>query len=360
MNLTKKNENRETGEGVISWKAPSNLAIIKYWGKHGRQLPANPSISLTLSEAFTRTTLRFSVKVNDSSQQPEIHFRFEGQPKPAFEDKIRKFINGIYPEFFPFLNRYKLDIESENSFPHSSGIASSASSMAALALCLTDMEYSLQGNEHDAGFYSKASEVARLGSGSAARSLYPYMAQWGAHKDIKDASDLYAVDFSDRIHEVFKNYHDDILIISGREKSVSSTAGHALMNNNVYAEARYRQANDRLSELLPVLKTGDIEAFQKIAEDEALTLHALMMCSEPSYILMEPSTLEAIQKIRQFRYETDTKVCFSLDAGPNIHLLYPDFEKEKVSKFVHDELRQLCVDDKIIRDMAGKGPEKLV
>lgn len=355
-----KNEMEASDEGVVSWKAPSNLAIIKYWGKHGRQLPANPSISLTLSEAHTHTRLRYSKANQYQPAGPEIHFRFEGQAKPAFEEKIRKFIHGIFSEYYPFLKDYRLDIESENSFPHSSGIASSASSMAALALCLTDIEYTLQGKACNSAFYRKASEVARLGSGSAARSLYPYMAEWGAHRDISDASDLYAIDFSDRIHDIFKSYHDDILIISGREKSVSSTAGHALMHNNVYAPARYQQANDRLSALLPVLKSGDVETFQKIAEDEAMTLHALMMCSEPSYILMEPGTIEVIRKIRQFRQDTGTQVCFSLDAGPNIHLLYPDSEKEKVGNFVQVALIPHCVNGKVIRDMAGTGPAKSI
>ncbi|MBK9255632.1 MAG: diphosphomevalonate decarboxylase [Saprospiraceae bacterium] len=359
----KANNNSDTPDGFsgrIGWQCPSNLAIIKYWGKYGRQLPKNPSISFTLSEAATRTFIDFHKTDQLTANKLNVRFRFEGVENKPFSDRITLFLSSIYEEFFSFLPGLHLNIESSNSFPHSSGIASSASSMGALALCLCDIEWKLSGKEYDDSFYQKASLIARLGSGSACRSIYSGMALWGAHADVVGSSDLYAIPFEDKIHPVFKTFHDDILIVSSREKSVSSSAGHSLMNNNVYAPARYEQANLRLIQLIAHLKQGDVSGFGNICEDEALTLHALMMCSDPSYMLMESGTVAIIQKIRQFRFENNIPVYFSLDAGPNIHLLYPDEFRKEVSLFLNSELLAYCEDGRVIRDKVGSGPQKLI
>ena len=127
-------------EGKIRWRSPSNIAIIKYWGKHGVQLPRNPNISFTLDKAFTETTLHFVQKSkNDTPDDISLHFLFENQENEAFRLKQLKFLRSLIP-IFPFLTKYQLNISSHNSFPHSAGIASSASSMSALALCLCEME----------------------------------------------------------------------------------------------------------------------------------------------------------------------------------------------------------------------------
>lgn len=343
-------------QGSVSWKSPSNLAIIKYWGKHGIQLPRNPSISFTLDHAHTITKIDY--ERNDQSDG-SLKFYFGGEENEAFGNRVDNFLSSIMDEV-PWMRGLDLKIESSNSFPHSSGIASSASGMSALALCFCSI-----GKEYDerlqdeAYFLQLASHLSRLGSGSASRSVYPYMAQWGTYDKLAQSSDLFAVPYHEKIDPVFKSFHDDILIVSRREKSVSSTAGHALMEDNIYASNRYKQANERLDNLIDALHQGDLESFGKIAEDEALTLHALMMCSDPSYILMEPSSLDIIREVRQFRKETHLPVYFSLDAGPNIHLLYPDHIKADVEKLIHERLKKYCVDDLVIKDVVGKGPTQL-
>jgi diphosphomevalonate decarboxylase len=345
-----------TTKGSVGWKSPSNLAIVKYWGKYGTQFPRNASLSLTLSNAVTRTRIDYEYKEKSGIS---LEFKFEGQPKPNFESRVRKFLNSII-EYFPFLNHLHLKIASKNSFPHSSGIASSASSMSALALCLCEMEIQLSQNKIDQEtIRRKASFIARLGSGSACRSVYPEAAIWGDHPEIEGASREYAIPYGEMINDAFKEFHDDILIVSGKEKSVSSTAGHALMEDNIYSDARYRQAQLRMKDLVSVMASGDVDAFGKIAEDEALTLHALMMCSNPSYMLMEPGSISIINKVKAFRSETRLPVYFSLDAGPNIHLLYPHEIYQDIDTFVEDELKQYCVNATVLKDKVGKGPEKL-
>ena len=341
--------------GTIHWKTPSNLALIKYWGKYGRQLPQNPSISLTLQNAYTNTKITYSIK-EVQGNTIDLDFYFEGKANQAFRDKLVRFLESI-TDIFPFLHQVQLKIESYNSFPHSAGIASSASSMGALALCLCSLEQNLFDTlKEESMFLQKASFVARLGSGSACRSLYPVIAIWGENKDVKSASNLYAIPYQDSVHSVFHSFHDDILIASRGEKSVSSRAGHALMERNIYSENRYTQARERFTELMSVLRTGDLKRFGEITENEALTLHALMMTSEPSYILMRPNTLQMIEKVRSFRQETKHPLYFSLDAGPNLHLLYPDAIKTEVKEFIQSDLVQFCEDGEVIEDQVGKGP----
>ena len=340
------------------WISPSNLALIKYWGKYGRQLPRNPSISFTLDTAATTTTLSYRTK-EKSSEEILLDFKFGGSSNEAFRAKLIKFLNSI-ADVFPFLTQLEFFVESSNSFPHSAGIASSASSMSALALCLCTVEKEIFGTlTSKEAFYQKASYVARLGSGSACRSVYDTMAVWGSTPEVVGSSDLYAVPFGDQLHEIYRDFHDDILIVSKGEKSVSSSAGHGLMEGNIFAKNRYAQANTRFADLQIALKNGDLEAFGNITENEALTLHALMMTSEPSYILMRPNTLAQIELLREFREETKLPVYFSLDAGPNLHLLYPDNIAKPVQDFIQSALLPLCEKGEIIKDRAGKGPQEV-
>jgi diphosphomevalonate decarboxylase len=344
--------------GGIAWRSPSNLAIIKYWGKHGKQLPRNPSISFTLDSAYTETRLEYAPK-QGADQGIALEFAFEGTPNPAFAEKVKKYLESLV-EVFPFLRQLELTIHSHNSFPHSSGIASSASSMSALALCLCSLEDTLFGTlQADEDFRRKASYLSRLGSGSACRSIYAGLAVWGETSEIPGSSDLYATPFGEEAAPVFNTYQDAILIVSKGEKSVSSRAGHALMDNNPYSDNRYRQARQRLHQLLGPLRTGDVEAFGEILEAEAMTLHALMMASAPPYILMKPETLALIKRVQEFRQETGHPLYFSLDAGPNLHLLYPEASKAPVEKLIVEELARYCENGQWIADRVGQGPLQL-
>src|SRR5690606_3451821 len=132
---------KEIKEGRVTWIAPSNIALVKYWGKREEQIPANPSLSFTLDTSRTTTTLKFS-KAETPAKDPVFELYFEGNKKENFKPKIRTFFNRI-KTYCPYLWEYELVINSENSFPHSSGIASSASGMSALALCIMSMEKEL-------------------------------------------------------------------------------------------------------------------------------------------------------------------------------------------------------------------------
>ena len=342
--------------GRVGWHCPSNIALVKYWGKKGKQIPQNPSISFTLSKCCTETFVEF-----EKADRFGFSFFFEGKGNPAFGAKIEKFLLENQA-FFPFINQLNLKVESRNTFPHSSGIASSASSMSAFVMCLMEIESLLTGPSTGSGTLDlrKASYFSRLASGSAARSVFPAMALWGKTEAYEGSSDEYAVSLDDDIHPVFKTYHDSILIVSGETKSVSSRAGHALMEGNPYAPARYAQANENIKNLLTALKSGDLDTFINITESEALQLHALMMCSNPSFILMKPNTLRIIEEVRDFRNETHIPLCFTLDAGPNVHLLYPEQEADKVEYYIKNVLADYCDRERWIADRVGDGPKKLL
>jgi len=347
-------EKYKNNSGSVGWSCPSNIALIKYWGKRPVQIPMNPSLSMTLEVARTRTRLEFDY--DPQNQNPTLHYQFEGRLVPSFENRIKEFIGGIVP-YIPVLSHTSLRIESENTFPHSSGIASSASSMGALALCLVAMENKITDHSHPID-KEKASYIARLGSGSACRSVYPGFALWGATDEWAGSNNEYALPVTS-YHNDFNQLRDAILIVDSGVKKVSSSQGHLLMNTNPFSKTRILQANQNLITLKSVLDEGDWDGFISLMELEALSLHSMMMTSKPPYILMKPGTLSIIHKVRAFRNDTRCNVGFTLDAGPNVHLIYSHRDSDKVTDFITTELVPFCEEGKLIMDQMGKGPLEL-
>lgn len=345
---SKLNAEKREKSGSVSAKCPSNIALIKYWGKREVQIPMNPSLSFTLNESHTQTELRFSPK---TSAETNLKVYLDEELKDDFAPKILTFFKRIH-EFLPFLDQFDFEIHTHNTFPHSSGIASSASGMGALSLCLVELENELGGELTEEEKLRKASFLARLGSGSACRSIFPGLTVWGETDAVEGSSDLYAVPYPYEVHEVFRNFQDTILLIDEGEKEVSSTVGHKLMENHPYAEQRFQSAEENLKQLIPILKSGDLEGFGKIVEHEALSLHAMMMTSHPYFILMKPNTLKAIEEIWAYRKKTGNPLYFTLDAGANVHLLYPEKFKLEIEGFIENVLKLFCFKGKFIKDFS--------
>jgi diphosphomevalonate decarboxylase len=342
----------------VAYESPSNIAIIKYWGKKEIQLPLNPSFSFTLSNSIT--SMHINVISNNFF---DVEFYFDEIINEKFGLKVKNKLKEIL-DLFPWLNKSKLTIYSSNTFPHSAGIASSASSMSALALCLCEIDYKMK--SHINSFFELtdenlkiASTVARLLSGSAARSLFPIGSIWGNNEIVANSSDLYASKISSKIHPIFKDLNDAILIVSDQEKTVSSSDGHRLMDNHVHRQSRIANANVNFSKLMTVLRDGDFEKFSEIAEMEALDLHAMMFTSNPSFILLSPNSLLLIQEIRKFRTDKKIPITFTIDAGPNIHVLYPEIVKDQVNEFLNLNFLKPNIVKKIIFDKVGFGPKRI-
>jgi diphosphomevalonate decarboxylase len=189
--------------------------------------------------------------------------------------------------------------------------------------------------------------------------VIPRLGWWGAHAAQPLSSNEYAIPVWEDVDEIFHTYHNAILIASSGEKSVSSSLGHELMNNHVYGGLRFQNAQQNIIDLYGAMREGDLEKWGEIVEYEALSLHALMMMSHPSFILMKPATISMIEKIKGYRDSSKLPLYFTLDAGPNIHLLYPKSIETAVNEFVINEMVPLCENGVWIQDYVGNGPEKL-
>lgn len=346
MNEFQGKPNFNISNQTVSASCPSNIALIKYWGKYENQIPANPSISYTLNHCKTNTSMEFF-----ADEQFSVQTYLAGNEEKKFAEKIEKYFKNI-EDFLPWILKGKYIIRTENTFPHSSGIASSASGFGAIAKCLMNLDEQFSGKIADDLKAKKESFLARLGSGSACRSLYNGLVVWGKTDEVAGSSDLYAVQYpNEEIHPIFKNFNDWVLLIHEGEKSVSSTVGHGLMKTNPYAERRFQEAHENFTTLKEILKTGDLQNFIKLVEHEALTLHAMMMMSEPAFILMKTGTLEVINKIWNFRKETGLALFFTLDAGANVHLLFPeDSDSDKIKEFIVKELLQHTQNNGVVKD----------
>jgi len=347
----------------VGYQCPSNIALVKYWGKKegGVQLPANPSISWSLGDLHATTTVEMVPRKGAQS----FVFTLGGVLKPSFEPKIASFLTKIASDC-PWLVDFTLHIDSQNNFPHGTGIASSAAGFGALSLCLAHIEQLLLGDTSlhtevgGMNFWQRSSYLSRIGSGSACRSMFSRPAIWGETPTVAGSSNLFAVEIDAEVHPSLSYWKDVVLIVDDGEKSVSSSAGHALLTNHPYAEARFGQAQKNLDGIVLAMRDGDVKSFIEIVESEALQLHSMMMTSIPYYVLMRPNTLAIIEQIWRFREQTGLSVCFTLDAGANVHFLYDGKIEETVMNFVNNTLLPYCKNGQYLCSDTGKSPVQII
>lgn len=330
-----------------SWRSPANIAFVKYWGKKGHQIPANPSLSMTLKECFTETKVSFL-----PGKPLNVTLTLGGNKEEKFAQKIKNYLESLSPEL-PWIKNVSFDISTKNTFPHGAGIASSASGLSAFALCLTDYLYSMTGEKNEDLFYKRASHLARLASGSACRSVYGGFTTWG-ECELPESSDKYATVIE--VHPELQHLKDSVLVINDSEKPVSSRAGHDRMKDHPFALARFVQAKSNFKTMVSAMKAGDMETVGDILEREALTLQSLFMTSNHAYTLFKPNSIAAMEMIWDFRHQTKLPLYFTFDAGPNLHLIYPEVFKNKIQTFISHELAPLAV--KVIEDERGEGPSR--
>ena len=190
------------------------------------------------------------------------------------------------------------------------------------------------------------------------RSIQGPVTFWGKNAVRDSSSDLFATPFGTTLHSVFDNYQDTILLVDKGSKPVSSTQGHNLMYGHPFAENRFLQASNNLSALVPIMETGALDDFIHLVELEALSLHAMMLTSSPYFILMQPNTLAIIHRVWEFRKETSIPLCFTLDAGANVHLLYPKQDIGVIHSFIKEELSGFCQSGQYLLDEVGRGAKK--
>ncbi|MXY94763.1 MAG: diphosphomevalonate decarboxylase [Caldilineaceae bacterium SB0664_bin_27] len=303
-------------ERKATCRAGSNIAFIKYWGVAAAgedlNIPLNNSISMTLADAHTTTTVAW----DDGACLPEDTVAIDGvqlQGAPAERivahlDRLRA-LAGV---------PYKARVVSNNNFPMASGIASSASGFAALTVAGA-AALGLRLNA------TRLSSVARQGSGSASRSLFGGYVEWerGWGRGESESSSL--LDSRSVAHQMHDESHwalrDVIAIVSTGAKRVSSSSGHRLAATSPLNAARTRCVSDWLKKVRRAIAERDLSLLGPVLELDALAMHGVMMTSTPSLLYWQSGTLEVLQAVRSWREDEGVPVYFTIDAGPNVHLI---------------------------------------
>ncbi|RMD82152.1 MAG: diphosphomevalonate decarboxylase [Lentisphaerae bacterium] len=295
---------------VEAW-APANIALIKYWGKrdHALNLPNNPSLSISLGHYGTITRITTA-----PGQGPHTVY-FQNRQLPASHPLAQRVLELLTLLQVP--PAPGLAIHTWNNIPTAAGLASSASGIAALVLALN----------HFFAWHlppDKLSVLCRMGSGSACRSLYRGFVLWhrGEQADGLDS-------FAEPIPISWPELRIGILLLHSEEKKMSSREG---MNHTVETSPLYpawpsfaTQACKALAEQLP---QRELSTIGPLIEQNALTMHATMIAADPALIYWQPQTLSAIQRIRQLREQTGRPVFFTIDAGPNVKVLFLEEEED--------------------------------
>lgn len=290
--------------------APANIAFIKYWGKKDEKLrlPLNSSISMNLSALITTTTVEFS----DKYLKDEIESTNNG-----FSDKEKE---RVITHLDLIRKRSKIStkakVASHNTFATSAGLASSASGFAALTvagckaaeLVLTEKELTI---------------LARLGSGSACRSIPDGFVMWqkGVSSESSFAHSLYPVSYWD--------LRDIICLVADEAKKTSSTHGMENVRSSPFLKTRLTIVDSEITDILHAFKEKDFEKLGNIIEQDTINMHAVAMTQKPAIFYWNNKTIEIIHQILKWRDE-GLPVYFTIDAGPNLHLICESKNEQKI------------------------------
>jgi diphosphomevalonate decarboxylase len=289
--------------GTASAIAFANIAFIKYWGNRDEtlRLPANGSISMNLDGLTTRTEVVFDERLPcDRLFLDGVEVNGPARLRvSAFLDQVRR-LAGL--ESFAA-------VRSANNFPTGAGIASSASAFAALSLAASAAA-GLQLSEQE------LSRLARLGSGSACRSVPGGFVEW---QPGEDDSSSYAFSLAPPEHW---DLVDCVAVVSGSHKPTGSTEGHALAPTSPLQATRLADAPRRLEACRRAIRERDFSAFADLVELDSNLMHAVMLTSTPPLLYWQPATLGVMQAVSAWR-QAGLPACYTVDAGPNVHVLCP-------------------------------------
>lgn len=311
--------------------ASPNIAFIKYWGNINEELrlPVNGSLSMNMDGLATTTQIRFSSEFSQDSLE------LNGRPiqGPAL-GRVINVLNAIRAEAGTPLFAM---VTSENNFPSGAGIASSASAFAALAFAAVNALGMRASTE-------RISRFARLGSGSASRSVPDGFVEWysGDSHETSFASSIAAADHWDLA--------DCVLVVSDSHKKTGSTEGHKLAPSSPLQAARVSDAPRRIEICRQAILERDFEQLSEIIQLDSDLMHAVMMTSHPALFYWTPETLRIIESVRNFHAE-GLPVAYTIDAGPNVHLI----TEEKNVEQVISAFKNLDGIKKILTTRAGNG-----
>ncbi|EEW53025.1 diphosphomevalonate decarboxylase [Limosilactobacillus antri] len=300
-------------------KAHTNIALVKYWGKKDQELiiPQTDSLSLTLDEFYTTTTVDFDQEL--ASDQVMINGQQLGGPAAR---KVTRLLD-IVRQRSDLTARARVD--SHNHVPTAAGLASSASAFAALAGAASQAA----GLQLDRRGLSR---LARRGSGSATRSVYGGLVEWQAGNDDQTS---YAVPI---MEEVDFGIEMIAILIDTRQKKISSRFG---MQQSVATSPYYRLWPEVVAHDMVAVKKAiaarDVDQIGAIAEENALRMHALTLSAAPGFTYFDSDTLKAMAIVRELR-ANGINCYFTMDAGPNVKVIYDRVNREAVYSSLADQL----------------------
>jgi len=320
--------------GKATAVANANIALVKYWGNQDQalRLPANPSLSMNLAGLTSTTTVAFDPALDDDQVWLD-DARLDGQARRRVVDHLDR-ARQLAGRFG------RARVVSRNNFPSGAGLASSASGFAALTLAMTAAA-GLELAERE------LSALARLGSGSASRSVPAGFVEW---RPALRHEDSFGVTIAPPEHWALC---DVIAIVAEQHKLVGSSAGHALADTSPFQRERVATTPRRFDACKEALLTRDFERLAAIVELEALVMHAVMLTCTPPLFYWAPATLDLMQAVPRWR-EAGLPVAFTIDAGPNVHCMCP----EAAANQVESRLRSVPGVKQVIRATPG-GPATL-
>lgn len=286
------------GQQGQAW-APVNIALAKYWGKRDASLnlPQNSSLSISLPQLGTQTQLTLI----DGADRITLN----GRPAPeTFAQRLSRFLDLFRPQ------RAGFQVDTQNSVPTAAGLASSASGFAAVVKALDDL-FNWQLDAH------ALSILARLGSGSASRSLFEGFVLWhrGQRDDGLDS-------FAEAVDIRWPGLCIGLVEVDTGTKPIGSTAG---MQRTVETCPLYGAwpdfAEASVRDQLAALKARDMAQLGELAEHNALTMHATMIATRPAVLYWTPESVAAMHNVWALRQQ-GIGVWFTMDAGPNLKLLF--------------------------------------
>lgn len=303
-------------------QAPSNIALIKYMGKKDAEsnLPANPSLSYTLNNLLTSVMLEHHSGKKDFWEplhNPGVmNFNLPLPAQLRYLDHLTRIKN-----HFNYSGGFI--VRSSNNFPHSSGLASSASSFAALTKCACIALSELTGKPLPS--VEEQAQLSRLGSGSSCRSFFAPWALWD--QDIVKPITL-----------PYPQLEHHVILISQAEKEVSSREAHArIVTSAAYAD-RPNRARQNLKVLLQALEHKNWQDIFQVCWREFQDLHLLFSTSKPAFTYFNEHTQSLLTLLQKVWERDGDGPLVTMDAGPNIHLLYRPNQENQFMKFKHDHL----------------------
>lgn len=318
----------------IQASAPSNIALIKYMGKTDSALnrPTNSSLSLTLEHL--RTYIKIESSLADQDQWSALE-NVDDSSVQLYPLKMSEKSMGRFLKHFQFLKSHFgiegfYHLQSANNFPSDCGLASSASSFAALTLATANLAAKQKGDV----FVEDVKELSLLsqrGSGSSCRSFFGPWAEW-----TQSSVEPLDLDCGQVFHAA--------VTVSEEKKEISSSLAHKLVPTSLLFEGRPLRAQQRLKDLKEVLNKSDWDQAFEICWAEFWDMHALFETSRPSFGYMTSQTFCVLEAIRKFRAKNNVKMIATMDAGPNVHLIYrADQHLEMEALFAHIESLNLKV-----------------